>query len=329
MIRVLHLIDDAKLGGVNRTLDAQAELLAGEIEARRHLLGPGQPEPDLEGIDVVIVHFTLAWRKMPFMLRLWSRLGGRCLVIVEHSYTEAYERCLVPNRLRFRSMLRLGMALADKVVAVSHGQARWLREAGIAPARKVQVIEPLSDLAPFHAVPPLRPGRGPLRLGYYGRYAPQKGLEQLIDAMRLLPPGTATLAMAGYGPDEEALRAAAADLPEVTIGGPTSHPEAFLEDVDAIVMPSRWEAYGQVGVETRAAGRALLVADLDGLTEQVPPELLIPNATPEALAARIRWLSHQDVVGLGESLRATAADAQDRHHRGWLSLLRGLKPELA
>ena len=329
MIRVLHLIDDAQLGGVNRTLDAQAALLADAVEARRQLVGAGQPQPDLEGIDVVVVHFTLAWRKLPFMLRLWSRLGRRKLVIVEHSYTGAYERCRVPHRLRFRTMLRFGMALADQVVAVSKGQARGLLEAGIVPARKLQVIEPLSDLAPFTTVPPLRPGQGPLRLGYYGRYAPQKGLEQLIDAMRLLPPGTATLSMVGYGPDEEALRAAAADLPEVKIAGPASHPELFLEDVDAIVMPSRWEAYGQVGGETRAAGRALLVADLDGLTEQVPPELLIPDATPEALAARIRWLSHQDVPALGESLRATAADAQGRHQRGWLSLLRGLKAEAA
>jgi hypothetical protein len=62
--------------------------------------------------DVVVVHFTLAWRKLPFMARLRLALGGRPLVLVEHSYTQGYEQHCVARQGRFRAMLKLGMSLA-------------------------------------------------------------------------------------------------------------------------------------------------------------------------------------------------------------------------
>lgn len=322
MIRVLHLVDDPNLGGINRTLDSQGRSLGEGIVAERAHVTPSSAPPPLEGVDVVVIHFTLAWRKLPFLLRLRAAMGRRRLVIVEHSYTAAYEQCRVAKRGRFRLMLRLGMALADAVVAVSEGQARWLREASIVPARKLRVIEPTSDLTPFEAVPAIEPHAGPVRLGYYGRYAPQKGLEQLVAAMALLPPGLATLAMAGYGEDEAALRQAATGRPEITIGGPLSEPAGFLAGVDAIVMPSRWEAYGQVAAETRAAGRPILVADLDGLSEQVPPELRLPGPGAAVLAERIRWLAGQDMRALGEPLRASVAGARERHLASWALLIK-------
>ncbi len=322
MIRVLHLIDDANLGGINRTLDAQTAALPPDIRAERLVVDPSAAPPRDIAADVVVVHFTLAWRKLPFLLRLRRLLGRRPLIIVEHSYTAAYEQRRVPHPWRFRLMLRLGLSLADKVVAVSHGQAGWLRAAGLVKPGKLLVIEPTSDTAPFATVPPLAPRDGPLRLGCYGRYAPQKGLFVLLDAMRALPPGLATLTLAGYGPDEAALTAAAADLPHVRIGGPTSRPESFLAEMDAVVMPSLWEAYGQVCAEARAAGRPVLVADLDGLSEQVPAALRVAGPTAAALVERIRWLAGQDLRALGETLRAGVVGLGERHAAAWVGLLR-------
>ncbi len=326
MIRVLHLIDDAGLGGITRLLQAQEGRLGADIRAETLVVDPRRVlAPSLPEADVVVVHFTLAWRKLPFLLALRARCGRRPLVLVEHSYTAAYEHRCVPRPGRFRAMLRLGAALFDHVVAVSHGQAAWLRAAGIVPAGKLRVIEPTSDLSAVAAVPPLAPAAGPLRLGCYGRYAPQKGLPALIEAMRLLPPGLATLQLAGYGPEEAALRAAAADLPGVEIGG-VVRPEAFLAEVDAIVMPSLWEAYGLVCAEARAAGRPVLVADLDGLSEQVPAALRIPATDPVTIAERIRWLAQQDLPALGETLRITARGSELRHCRGWAGLIRDVVP---
>jgi glycosyltransferase involved in cell wall biosynthesis len=269
----------------------------------------------------------MAWRKLTFLARL--RLVVRRLVIVEHSYTEAFERRCVRHRARFRMMLRLSFAMAHTVVAVSDGQAAWLRAAGLAPSNKLRVIPPTSDTTPMAAVPPLQPHDGLLRLGCYGRYAPQKGLFLLLEAMRLLPPDRVRLTLAGYGEDEAALRAAAADLPHVSIGPPLSRPQDFLAAMDAIIMPSLWEAYGLVCAEARAAGRPVLVADLDGLSEQVPPALRIAGPTAMNIAERIEWLMRQDLPALGESLRLSTANGQALHCAAWGAMLRELVPRPA
>ncbi len=329
MIHVLHLIDDTGLGGINRTLDQHVDGLGAGFRVERLLVDATAAPPPLPEADVVVVHFTLAWRKLAFLARLRLRLGARRLVIVEHSYTEAFERRCVRSPARFRAMLRLGFAMAHAVVAVSEGQAAWLRATGLVPPAKLRVIRPTSDTAPMAAVPPLVAHGGPLRLGCYGRYAPQKGLFLLLEAMRLLPPGRVSLTLAGYGEEEAALRAAAADLPQVSIGPALSRPEAFLAEMDAIIMPSLWEAYGQVCAEARAAGRPVLVADLDGLSEQVPPALRIAGPTAAAIAERITWLAGQDLRALGESLRPSTANGQALHCAAWGAMLREFAPQAA
>jgi glycosyltransferase involved in cell wall biosynthesis len=321
MTHVLHLIDDPKLGGINRTLDMHASGLGKGFTVERRLVDPRGLSVDGLVADVVVVHFTLAWRKLPFLARLRMALRGRRLIIAEHSYTAAFEARCVRHPGRFRLMLRLGFARADAVVAVSEGQAAWLREAGLVRPERLRVITPISDMAAFATVPPVEPHGGPLRLGCYGRYVPQKGLFLLLEAMRALPPGCATLSLAGYGEEEAALREAAADLPNVAIGPALSHPENFLAEMDAVVMPSLWEAYGQVCAEARAAGRPVLVSDLDGLSEQVPPALLIAGPTPGAIAERIRWLAGQDLRALGEALRPSTMGAQARHCAAWARVL--------
>jgi glycosyltransferase involved in cell wall biosynthesis len=329
MIRVLHLVDDPNLGGINRLLDMHAEGLGSGFAVSRQVVDTRAAPPRDIAADVVVVHFTLAWRKLLFLLRLRLACARIPLILVEHSYTAAYEQHCVARPRRFRAMLKLGARLVDQVVAVSHGQLAWLRDTVGLPGDRLRVIEPTSDLAPFEALPPLAPHAGPLRLGCCGRYAPQKGLFLLVEAMRVLPPGTATLAMVGYGPDEAALRAAARDLPAVSIGGPTDRPDRFLTGIDAIVMPSLWEAYGLVCAESRAAGRPVLVADIDGLGEQVPAALRIAGPTAAAIAERITWLAAQDLPRLGESLRGTMVGAPARHFEAWSRLLREMAPRAA
>ena len=46
-------------------------------------------------------------------------------------------------------------------------------------------------------------------------------------------------------------------------------PVAAMAAVDAVAMPSRWEAYGLVAIEALAARRPLLVNDIDGLSDHI------------------------------------------------------------
>lgn len=321
--QVLHLIDDSGMGGVTRVLNEYLPRLAADFTHQIVQVAPGWRLPASIRPDVVVVHFTLNWRKLPFLLSLRRQVRGARLVLVEHSYTGAYERLCVASPRRFRTMLRLAYGMANQVVAVSHGQADWLRQAGLVGASSLIVIPNACDAGHFESVPALAERAGPLRLGAYGRYAPQKGFDLLVEAMRLVPPSVATLSLAGAGPDHAALLEAAQGLPHVSVGGAIAGARGFLAGVEAIVIPSRWEAFGLVAAEARAAGRPVLTAAVDGLIEQVGPGCGSLGAldTPERIAAAIIDFAGRDIHAMGEAARRSVAGAFDTTIAGWASLL--------
>jgi D-inositol-3-phosphate glycosyltransferase len=326
MIKVVHLIDDVGLGGVTRVLADHLPRLTDSWEHRVEVIAPGWRLPNRMDADVVLVHFTLNWSKLPFLLALRARLGRRQLVLVEHSYTENYERIRVRNRTRFRTMLRIGYQQADRVVAVSRGQADWLNRADLVPSGCLVTIPQSCDTSGLAALPPVRTPEGPLRLGAYGRYAPQKGFDVLIDAMRQITPDVATLHLAGYGHDMDALQRAAAELPHVCIAGPIDGPSTLLVCVDAVVIPSRWEAFGLVAAEARAAGRAVIASRVDGLIEQIEPPwgILVKPEDPNDLAAAITILAARDVVTMGAEAKHSGIHEFDRTIELWSRLLLSL-----
>jgi len=321
MIRVLNLIDDPQLGGVTRGVADLARCLGADFDVEVIHVDTNAWSPKPMQADILVIDFTMNWEKLPYMLALRRRFAGK-IVIVEHSYTEAFERECVPNRWRFRTMLRLAFRLCDVVVAVSDGQAKWLREARLVAPRRLVSIPQSLDLSKLEAMPPPLPHDGPLRLGAYGRFAEQKGFEVLIAAMAKVPPSVATLNIAGYGPLEGIYRAAAAGMPHVHIGGRTDGPVGFLADIDVVVVPSRWEAYGLVAQEARAAGRPLIATAIDGLVEQVDEAwgLLVQSNDSNALAEAILRIAGMDRQAMSVLARVSAANSFERKIAAWRDL---------
>jgi glycosyltransferase involved in cell wall biosynthesis len=325
MPTIAHLLDDDRLGGVTGVIAQQRKWLARWDHRTLVLPTARRLAPRIEA-DLLIVHFTVGWAKLPFLASLRLRHPRRRAILVEHSYTEGFERHCVPEPERFRAMLRLAYRLVDRVVAVSHGQARWMGEHRLVDEARLGVITQGRDLPQLFALPlpPARPAT--LRLLAHGRFHRQKGFDQAIAAMRRLPPGLARLTVAGYGEDEAALRAAAAGLENVVFQGKFGDPTTLLAAADAVLMPSRWEAFGQVAAEARAAGRPLLASAVDGIPEQLPPEagILVPPDDPDALAAAIGALAHRDLAAMGAAGRRSVEGLFQHHLAAWSALLDSL-----
>lgn len=327
MKTVAYLIEDVNLGGVTRTLASQIARLEPHFRIEQHAINADHPLPPHLDADAVVIHYTSAWTKLPFLTLLRAQRHRRPIVLVEHMYTEAFERLCVPNVARFRLMLRLTYRLADVVVAVSEGQAQWMLRAGLLPSDKLRVIASASDCSHlFDVPPPSFDGQRALRLAAFGRYSYQKGYDILIEAMRHVDPRIATLTLAGYGEDEQKLRAAARGLPHVEIGASIKDLASFLTACDAVVVPSRWEAFGLVCAEARSAARPVIVAGLDGLNEQVSREtgFAVNPEDPEALADAIRQLHRCDLTAMGGAARASALRHFETHVQGWRELLDGV-----
>ncbi|MCR9078970.1 MAG: glycosyltransferase family 4 protein [Hyphomonadaceae bacterium] len=299
--RIIHILDDLAMGGVTRALknfehpDLAKIAAHGVVDIRDGVIRATTPQ------DVAVIHFTANWKKLGWLLDLRLRGGFSRIILIEHSYTQGYEVSEVRPKRRFRQMLRFAYGLVDTVVAVSEAQRAWILQHRLARPAKVVAIPQSRCCSELLELKPRLRDRGPLKIGAFGRFHKQKGFDLLIEAMAHIPPEVAEVKLAGSGPDEAQLRNLAAGLPNVEIMEAFSSPSAFLNKVDIVAIPSRWEAFGLVGTEARASGRPIVAAEVDGLSDQ-----LDENGFAHAPG---------DVQSIVSAIRR-AANAKDLNQRG-------------
>jgi glycosyltransferase involved in cell wall biosynthesis len=152
----------------------------------------------------------------------------------------------------------------------------------------------------------------------------RKGFDTLFEAWRLLsrdPAWDARLVVVGTGSALAAWKARAAEAAwgsSVQFLGFRSEVPAVLAACDALVSPTRYEAYGLNVHEALCCGLPALVSASAGVAERYPPELrvlLLPDPSDAAdLAERLRgWRSAREayraiVAPLGQALRARTWD---------------------
>lgn len=271
--RIVHLVDDTTAGGVMRMLTYLVEhpgfapdTTQRIVPVNRHALSFGRIDA-----DVIVSHLTLSWRGLPALVTLRAMHPAARLLHIEHSYTRAFTALNVTAKRRFFALLRVGYALFDTVIAVSRNQAEWLRDRALVADTALQVIEPQVDLAGFAA---LAAPHGPVRvIGAMGRLERQKGFDILIEAFRQTNCPDARLMICGDGSERDALAALAEGDSRISF---RSHgdPVQICAGVDAIALPSRWEAFGIVAREAISAGRHVCVASVDGLSDLAPDRVL-------------------------------------------------------
>ncbi|WP_079049757.1 glycosyltransferase [Streptomyces torulosus] len=211
---------------------------------------------------------------------------------------------------------RWGARWADQVVCVSEAErvtgeragvrARWRVIAnGVDPER----FRPAA-MGAVRAGIPLLAGLGdhaPLVV-CVGRLCRQKGQDILLAAWSAVVrqvPG-ARLVLVGDGPDAPSLRGLA---PEgVLFAGATDDAAPWYQAADLVVLPSRWEGMALAPLEAMACGRPVVITDVDGARESLPPgQGPVPPEDPAALARTIAGL-------LRDPARRESLGRQGRHH---------------
>lgn len=326
MKRVLNLVDDFRMGGIKTLLSDLAESsLSQQYDWHVRTVNSRKPVLLERNWDIVIVHFSCAWSKLPWLALMRIMHPSLHIILQEHHYTQSFERDQVPSKRRFRTLLKLTYALANQVVCVSYAQADWLYRNNIVAREKVTVIPPCRDFSSLLQIPDKKINNNKVVLGAIGRFVPAKGFDVLIQAMRLLPKNKFSLRIAGSGPEEQQLRELAADCKNIEFVGSVDNPADFLNTCDLLVMPSRFEPFGMVCAEARAAGLPVVVSDADGLPEQVSGcGAIAPVDNPEALADVISRLVKSNLMPqLGKNARASMWGAWAYHMNCWQRLLTG------
>jgi glycosyltransferase involved in cell wall biosynthesis len=147
-----------------------------------------------------------------------------------------------------------------------------------------------------------RAGRG-LRVGYAGQWVPRKGIDDLLEAWRVVKSSfpSAELHMAGgadlwkNSSETAGAKASAEQIREMREQGllrcvgslPRNRMPEFWNSVDAAVVPSLYEPFGLVALEALACGVPVVCTTAGGLKEVVvhgESGLLVPPGDSDALA---------------------------------------------
>ena len=320
----IHLNTDFSMGGVTKALGIFDHAdLAEKCYSRVVPIDPARVLAPRLDADFIFNHTTPNWAALPFLFILRWRHPKAWLVHIEHSYTANWEAHNVADKGRFRTMLKLAYSNFDEIVAVSNGQRDWLVRSGIAKPSKVRVIPPWSGTQGLNDLQAANPSaQGPLRLGAMGRFDAVKGFDTLIKAFKLLPQDRFELVLGGIGPEDIALRRLAKGMPNIRFAGLVTKAADFYRQCDAVVVPSKWEAFGLVAAEARMAGRPILVANVDGLPEQAASGGVIADcSTPERLADAITEFAHTPLDQLARKARSSMACAETSRVNAWLALI--------
>ncbi|EGE40002.1 glycosyltransferase [Streptomyces sp. SID4928] len=263
--------------------------LAGEVAAARRIVRVSRP-------DVVHAHSAKAGLAGRIAVR-----GRIPTVFQPHAWSfEAVGGRTAGLALGWE---RFGARWTDHILCVSESERRTGQEAGI--TARWSVIHNGVDLDRF------RPGGGgdraearaslPLPRGAdadaplvvcVGRLTRQKGQDVLLRAWRRMPVAGARLVLVGDGPDREGLEASAP--PGVQFTGAREDVRPWIRAADVLVLPSRWEGMALAPLEAMACGRPVVLTDVNGARESLPPgheeHCLVPPEDPEALAAALTAL---------------------------------------
>ena len=202
----------------------------------------------------------------------------------------------VPLQMRMQRRL---MRRATALVTLSGHVERRVREQ-VGPGRTML----RARLPPLRfGPPPLPPGAhgGPLRLLFFGRLLPYKGLDLLAASLARLDRTGLVVRVVGQGPEGAALDALRA-LDGVTVENGWV-PEAAIASLiawsDALVLPYREASQSGVAAAALSARRWVVATDVGGLRDQFAGEAQARLCAPDdaAIAASLASLLASDWRG--------------------------------
>jgi UDP-glucose:(heptosyl)LPS alpha-1,3-glucosyltransferase len=294
--------------------------------ARRTL--PLPPGPALARLLVLPLAARLAVRRRHWdVVQSHERTLGQDVYRAGEGCHRGYLEAMAPRPRHRAAYHRLLLALERRVfattpeiVAISQLGAQEIERLYAVPPARLSVVYNGVDLARFHPDNRAR-HRGPARAEaavpagawaalFAGSGFERKGLATALEALAALDDRTARLLVVGKG-DTRPYRATAERLGldrRVAWLGPRPDIERWYAAADALVMPTRYEPFGNVHLEALASGLPVATTTAAGAAEVLDPDsgAVVAPRDARALAAALDRLRARDPGRLLAAARAAA-----------------------
>ncbi|MEW6137461.1 MAG: glycosyltransferase family 4 protein [Thermodesulfobacteriota bacterium] len=221
--------------------------------------------------------------------------------------------------LRVRLIDRLAMASADHILTVSKFQTETFLRQGI-PRQKITLIRNGVDLDVFRQVP--FPARPPFTFGYIGDFQSWQGIDNLIDAFRLVPDPGIRMLLLGFREGDRDLKDRFRSIfgPRVELIDRTDRSTLiqWVRDVGILIIPridhpAIRHAFPTKFAEYAAMGRPILVNSVDETADFVTRYQcgFVSAPDPASVAVTMTQAATTDVQALAEMGKRARIMAQE------------------
>jgi glycosyltransferase involved in cell wall biosynthesis len=351
-IKILHVVGDSKFGGAShgilrlahfwKSQQWEVQILSTDPDLQRLAQSEGvavlpldviwratRPMKDLWGLwklyrylrssDYTVVHTHTT--KAGFVGRIAAALAGVPIIVHTAHGFAFHEGSPWWKKAACTLLDRIASLGCRKVIAVSHFHLNWGRKLGIAAAEKIVAIpngipDPAkpdaAQIARIREAWGIRPGQTAILTP--GRLAPEKGLEDLIDALGgidMTRRQSLRLLIAGDGNLREALQQRVLRLgieDQVQFLGFQDDIPALLCAADLVVFPTWREGLSIALLEAMAQGRPIITTAIGSnieVTRNGEGARIVPPGAPPQLGDAIVQLAADP-----ESRRLLAARAR-------------------
>lgn len=250
--------------------------------------------------DVIYCHST--WAGLFVRLPLFF-LTKHCRIIY-NTHGWAFSRDTTSlNKALYALIERILSIRTDVIVNVSDYEYRAAKNAGISKKRLRLVFSGISSVK--GETPPVELPKGVINLLFVGRFDAPKGIDYLLEHFSKCKRKDIHLFVIGDNVVGDSEKIPMIDTEKVTFCGWIPHDklDEYYKSCDAVIMPSRWEAFGLVGVEAMKYGKPIIVSNRGALPELVKDGengYIFDFEHPESLIRILDKLEKKELCRMGQ-----------------------------
>jgi glycosyltransferase involved in cell wall biosynthesis len=193
---------------------------------------------------------AIAFQTYPALCCALARTGDPWIVVAGNDPRHWHDTSRVPDRL-----FRWAFARAALACAPTHGVADCHERLGVRPQGRWLVVPNIVDQDAFVELDGHKDG-----ILFVGRLAPEKNPQLAVAAAAA---AGAPLTIVGQGPLEPTLRTALDDRSGVDLRGFVDRPWSLYAGHRVLLVTSRYETFGNMIIESLAAGTPVVSVDCD------------------------------------------------------------------
>lgn len=249
--------------------------------------------------DVIYCHST--WAGLFVRLPLFF-LPKHCRIIYNaHGWAFLRDTTSL-NKALYALIERVLSIRTDAIVNVSDYEYRAAKNAGISKKRLRLIFSGISSVK--GETPPVELPKGVINLLFVGRFDAPKGIDYLLEHFSKCKRKDIHLFVIGDNVLGDSEKIPMIDTEKITFCGWIPHDklDGYYKSCDAVIMPSRWEAFGLVGVEAMKYGKPIIVSNRGALPELVEDGengYIFPFDSPDALTHLLSGLDKEKLADMG------------------------------